>query len=290
MHAPERALRAPTPLLLLLTAALSVLVAACDRQAVPVAVGNAVAVAPAQAGGEGEAAATVQPAGSVQVAKPAPPLPACTYADDPALNTGYDDWALTLLDTQFGLPSDYEPPDLVDVSTALASAAPGAYVAPEGIQLRAVLLDDLRAMFVAAEAAGVHLAVQSAYRSYSYQESTFAYWVEVDGLDVALRTSARPGHSEHQLGTTFDLKSRSGPEAWDLDDWATTPEGAWVAENAYRFGFVMSYPRGAESVSCYSYEPWHFRYVGVGAAAEIRESGLAPREYLWALTAGLDAD
>lgn len=203
----------------------------------------------------------------------ASPLPPCVYEDRPAALAGYDEWPYTLLDTLYALPESYAPEDLVPLEDAGVGT-------PE-MQVRAVVMDDLRALLGAAEAAGVALAVQSAYRSYSYQESTFAYWVEQGGLDTALKTSARPGHSEHQLGTALDFRSADGPPAWDLADWRETPEGAWLAENAPRFGFVMSYPAGQETVTCYSYEPWHYRYIGQDAAAELAASGLTLREWLW---------
>lgn len=203
--------------------------------------------------------------------------PACTYEDWPATHVAYDDYPFTVLDTVFALPADYEPPDLVSASLAF----PPSYDGGGGLQVRAVILEDLRAMLAAAEAASIRLAVQSAYRSFAYQERTFDYWVDRDGLDAALASSARPGHSEHQLGTALDLRSWDGPPAWDLADWADTKEGAWVAANAYRFGFVMSYPEGSKDVTCYVYEPWHYRYVGRELAAAIHESGLTPREYLW---------
>jgi D-alanyl-D-alanine carboxypeptidase len=94
-------------------------------------------------------------------------------------------------------------------------------------------------------------------------------------------SSARAGHSEHQLGTALDFRSARGPDPWDLEDWGATPEGRWLAENAHRFGFVMSYPAGQESVTCYIYEPWHYRYVGREVAQEVMASGLTLREWLW---------
>ena len=203
--------------------------------------------------------------------------PACTIEDRRAPLTAYDDFPYTVLDTIFALPPDYVPSDLVPVS----SAFPGSYDGGGELQVRAVVIEDLKALLAEAERAGVRLAVQSAYRSYAYQESTFAYWVERDGYDAALASSARPGHSEHQLGTAIDLRSLHGPPAWDLEDWALTEEGAWVAQNAHRFGFVMSYPRGSRDVTCYVYEPWHYRYVGRETARAIHESGLTPREFLW---------
>ena len=203
----------------------------------------------------------------------ASPLPPCTYEDRPAALTGYDKWSYTLLDTLYALPERYAPEDLVPLEDAGVGA-------PE-MQVRAVVLDDLRALLEAAEAAGIALEVQSAYRSFSYQETVFAGWVAQDGLEAALKTSARPGHSEHQLGTALDFRSADGPPAWELEDWRETPEGAWLAENAPRFGFVMSYPAGQEAATCYSYEPWHYRYVGRDAAAAVAKSGLTLREWLW---------
>ena len=203
----------------------------------------------------------------------AAPLPACGYEDRPAALTALESWPYTLLDTLYKLPESYVPEDLIPVSDA--------GVGTDDMPIRGVVMPDLQALLAAADAAGVGLEVQSAYRSYSYQTQTFNYWVERDGLEAALKTSARPGHSEHQLGTALDFRSADGPAAWDLPDWGATPEGAWLAENAARFGFVMSYPAGQEAVTCYSYEPWHYRYVGREVAAEIRASGLTLREWLW---------
>jgi len=245
------------------------------------------AAGPAEPPPAEEQAAAAEPA-AAPAPEPEPaarPLPACVYGDEPAPRAALDDWAYTLLDTRFRLGADYAPTDLVSLPEALAAAVPDAdgALAAAGHELRSVAVPALQALFADAEAAGVRLAVQSAYRSYAYQERTFAYWVEVDGYDVALRTSARPGHSEHQLGTAVDLRSRFGPPAWDLDDWAATPEGAWVAANAWRYGFVMSYPRGAEHESCYAYEPWHYRYVGRELAAAVQGANETPRAVLWRL-------
>lgn len=203
----------------------------------------------------------------------AAPLPACTYEDRSATLTDYSDWPYTLLDTLYKLPESYAPGDLVPLSEAGVGTAE--------MTVRSLVMPDLQALLAEAEAAGVELEVQSAYRSYSYQVTTFDYWVAQDGLEAALKTSARPGHSEHQLGTALDFRSADGPPAWELDNWRDTPEGAWLAENAPRFGFVMSYPEGKEDVTCYSYEPWHYRYVGREVAAEVQESGLTLREWLW---------
>ncbi len=214
-------------------------------------------------------------------------LPDCVYGAEPTPLTAYEQWQYTLLDTRFKLPAEYVPPDLVAVDHTVTGGRPGDQV----FMLRSLVVADLGRLMRDARAAGVPLAIQSAYRSYAYQESTFAYWVAHQGEEQALLTSARAGHSEHQLGTVVDFRSEDGPPAWELDDWAREPAGAWLADNARHYGFVMSYPRGAQKLSCYAYEPWHYRYVGVALASEMHEQGLVPRVFMWrfAVTqAGLD--
>ena len=200
------------------------------------------------------------------------PLPACRYDDLPTAHGEIGDWQRTLLDTIYKLPESYVPDDLVSVKEAGLDSDQ---------TLRALLMDDLAQLLKDAAAAGYPLELQSAYRSYGYQAKTFDYWVAQGGLEAARRSSARPGHSEHQLGTAADFRGEGGKAPWDYDDWAETPAGAWLAANAYRYGFVMSYPKSKESVTCYIYEPWHYRYMGREIAAEIEKSGLTLREWLW---------
>lgn len=208
------------------------------------------------------------PAGAVRAEGPPP----CMYEDLPARVVPAGDGRWTVLDTAYGLPAAYRPDELVPAREAGFD---------DDRPLRAVVVPDLRALLAAAAADGVGLELQSAFRDHAYQAGTFAHWVSVDGYEAALATSARAGHSEHQLGTAIDLRSAGGPAPWDLDDWASTPEGAWMAANGWRFGFVLSYPSGAEARSCYAYEPWHWRWVGRDVAVRIRERGLVPREHLW---------
>jgi D-alanyl-D-alanine carboxypeptidase len=144
--------------------------------------------------------------------------------------------------------------------------------------VRRVLFSDLLELRAAASRAGLRLVVVSAFRSYIEQRVTFDYWVSVGGYEQALRTSARPGHSEHQLGTAIDFgDGRAAP--WEYADFATTPAGAWLANQATEYGFVMSLAKGKSDVTCYDYEPWHYRWVGRELAARIVATGLALREY-----------
>ncbi len=209
---------------------------------------------------------------------PTPPpstgLPACRYDDLPTWYTSYSQWAITLLDPIYRLPSDYYPPDLVDTSTAGLNS---------GYLLRSLAVDDLRQMIQEARLHGIELKVVSGFRSYQQQQATFDYWVSVGGYEAALRTSARAGHSEHQLGTTLDFTHVGGKLPWEYADWAATPAGSWMKHNAWRYGWVMTYPAGASAVTCYDYEPWHYRYVGPDLARQVKESALTLRQLLWQL-------
>ena len=219
----------------------------------------------AASGGHPEppAAAVAPSAGRVEAATgtvaPAPPptAPPCTQGDVLTAWQAQDDWAVTILDTTLMLSADAAPTDLVPVGDAAVDG--------HGT-VRQLVIDDLGALAAAARADGVAISVDSAYRSYDQQTASYASYVKGYGETEALRTVARPGHSEHQLGTTIDF-------AGDLD---------WLAANAGRYGFVMSYPPDASpEQTCYRVETWHFRYVGRDEAAAIRASGLSLREWLW---------
>jgi D-alanyl-D-alanine carboxypeptidase len=192
------------------------------------------------------------------------PLPACAYRDILTARAAYAQYSTTLLDTIYRLPSAYYPRDLV--GTGLRG---GGFV-------RRIALADLRAMNRAARLAGARFAVASAFRSYSRQALMFNTRVALVGRAVALRTVARPGHSEHQLGTAIDFRSYDGRTPF-----ATTRAGAWMKANAWKFGWLMSYPSGKAAVTCYAYEPWHYRYVGRTVARLIHFSGLTVRQWIW---------
>ena len=183
------------------------------------------------------------------------------------------DIVLTVLDRTYALSASYEPNDLVPASAAGLTGSSGTKL------VRAVLVDDLAAMKAAWDAAGLTIVVESAYRSYDAQSATFDSWVARVGHAEAVLRSARPGHSEHQLGTAIDVTS----PGWGgrFGDWAhETAEGAWMADHGWEYGFVMSYPWGSQGSTCFSYEPWHYRWIGREAAAEHRASGLYLRQYL----------
>lgn len=202
----------------------------------------------------------------------APALPACKVADTLTKHRSLSDWHRSLLDSTFRLSSAYIPTDLRSTYYAGLNT---------GYSVRRFVIADLKAMASAARSAGARFVVQSAYRSYKTQKATFDYWVRVHGYATALKESARAGHSEHQLGTTLDFKAYGGSAPWNYTDWGATKVGSWLKANAWKYGFIMSYPKGKTTVTCYTYEPWHYRYVGRTRAATIRASGLTLREFLW---------
>ena len=208
------------------------------------------------------------------------PLPACSYQDLPTARSGYDDWDESLLDPTYMVPADYVPPDLVPTSEAGIVG---------GGKVRSIALADLEAMRRAAKAAGKPIAVSSAYRSYAKQSAWFDADVLALGYEGALIHTARPGHSEHQLGTTIDFRSKRATDTSPDGDWANTKAGRWMKNNAWKYGWVMSYPQGKTAVTCYQYEPWHYRYFGRTVAAQIQGSGLTVREWLWQQGYGLPA-
>lgn len=214
----------------------------------------------------------IRPALAPAGARAMGPLPDCRYDDILTTPRGYADWSITLVDTILRVPKGYVPPDLVAATEARITG---------GGTVRAVMIDDLRAMTEAAAAAGNGIGIQSAYRSYASQEALFAGWVTQFGYARALEVPARPGHSEHQLGLAIDFRSEPDGSPF-TGTWGSTPAGKWMRTHAWEYGFALSYPKDTVTLTCYAYEPWHFRYVGRDLAALIHTSGLTPRQYLWA--------
>ena len=211
----------------------------------------------------------VAPPAYVAAASASPPV--CAYKDVPAANTAYTDWDITMLDTIYRLPRNYVPPKLV--STAKAGLKGGG-------EVRSFVIPDLKAMVSAARKAGSGLRVISAYRSYASQSRLYQQEVARYGKKTAIRGVARPGHSEHQLGVTIDFGSATTPG--DVSQkFARTSAGHWMRDNGWKFGWVLSYPSGETSKTCYFSEPWHYRYVGPDMAQKIHDSHLTLREYLW---------
>jgi LAS superfamily LD-carboxypeptidase LdcB len=165
------------------------------------------------------------------------------------------------------LPSAYRAADLVVPKTTLRYPAGGSEM-----QLRSEAAKALQTMFNAAQNDGVKLMLASGFRSYNTQSAVYNRHVRDYGQAEADKVSARPGHSEHQTGWAADVAPASG-KCVIAECFGEMAEGRWVATNATKYGFIIRYPSGKESLTGYSYEPWHLRYVGVELAAEVAGTG-----------------
>lgn len=124
---------------------------------------------------------------------------------------------------------------------------------------------------------GRDLAIVSGYRSAEYQRTLYERYVTQYGQESADTFSARPGYSEHQTGLAADVtEAGSGCDIHAC--FADTASGKWLAENAWRHGFIVRYPEGAEARTGYTYEPWHLRYVGADLAGHMHTTGAATLE------------
>lgn len=135
-------------------------------------------------------------------------------------------------------------------------------------------------MATAAKAEGIELVAFSGFRSYEYQKTLYDRYVSRDGKDAADRYSARPGHSEHQTGLAFDIGEKDREDLWLTSAFGETKAGQWLAQNSHKFGFILRYPKGKESITGFMHESWHFRYLGEDLAAKVYEAGVTLEEYL----------
>ena len=131
----------------------------------------------------------------------------------------------------------------------------------------------LKTMFAAAQKDGHALMIGSAYRSAALQKSYFDNYAAVSGADAANMLSAHPGESEHQTGLAVDISSVSR-NCYLNECFTSTPDGQWLAEHAYLYGFTLRYPEGKTAITGYNFEPWHYRYVGIALATALYESKL----------------
>lgn len=168
------------------------------------------------------------------------------------------------------LPSWYEPSDLIDLS----SQDLGGIRSYAGLSARNIIVEDLRSLGYSATQSGIDLGIVSAYRSYSTQESTYNYWVSIDGQTEADKYSARAGHSQHQLGTAIDFTTNEGYGDLLWDQFNNTNAANWLSNNAWQYGFYQSYPSGYEVFTGYKAESWHYRYIGKENSSFCHNNGL----------------
>jgi zinc D-Ala-D-Ala carboxypeptidase len=153
-----------------------------------------------------------------------------------------------LVDKSHTLPPEHEPEDLVNLRAYPLSVLFGDML------LRKAIMPAVLELAGAAKESGITLLFSSGYRSFEYQKYVYAKEVKTYGQEMADRESAKPGASQHQLGTAIDFGSIT-------DDFAGTRAGTWLFAHAGEHGFSLSYPQGYEEVTGYRYESWHYRYI-----------------------------
>lgn len=175
---------------------------------------------------------------------------------------------INLVNKTYRLEENYVPDDLVKVNVEFLPDATEEerYMTKESAKA-------LENLVAGASKDGVYLTGLSGYRSYETQRTLYNYNMNVNGQVYADRFVAPSGGSEHQLGEAMDVAAQWG---WIYEG---CPEAIWLAENSYKYGFIVRYEEGKEDITGYSYEPWHVRYVGIKLAKEIYSEGLTLEEY-----------
>ncbi len=193
--------------------------------------------------------------------------------DMPAtINT--DPASLTVfVNKEYGLPEDYIPSDLIEPDIKFYFS-----YFDEKRLLRSDAANALEKLVAAAEKKDLEIVGVSGYRSFYRQKAIYTKNVRTMGKERTDMYSAVPGYSEHQTGWAIDLSCAS--VHYDLEEeFADTSEGKWLAKNCYKYGFIIRYPKGKESLTGYAYEPWHVRYVGVKLATFLHINNMTLEEY-----------
>ena len=167
------------------------------------------------------------------------------------------------------------PPTLV-----LPNVQPTSEAKAKNIYMQPVAAAALEELFEAAAEDCITLLATSGFRSYSTQKAIFDRRSDQRGERSANRSVAKPGYSEHQTGLAMDVEGLSSLGSGLVADFGETPEGIWLSQNCHKFGYIIRYPKGKTNITGYIYEPWHIRYVGLDAAAEIAELDITFEEYI----------
>lgn len=164
------------------------------------------------------------------------------------------------------LTEDYVPENLQTVDKKYSSKT---------LQLVDYAKEAFEELSEAASKENYTVLAMSSYRSYQYQYNLYNRYVSTDGVKAADTYSARPGYSEHQTGLAVDVYN--GKE--DFTNFEKTKEYNWMQDNAYKFGFILRFPKDKVLETGYQYESWHYRYVGKEIAKYIHDNNLCFEEY-----------
>ena len=174
---------------------------------------------------------------------------------------------LMLINKYNYLTASYNPDDL-EVFT-------NVYAYGENQSLRKDAYDAFIEMWNSANKDGYKLIVNSSYRSYDEQKKIYDDYSSWYGEEDADKKAARAGYSEHQTGLAVDIQSYCSQNK----DFEECEEFTWLTNNAYKYGFILRYPKDKEYLTGYKYESWHYRYVGKKISKYIHENNITFDEY-----------
>jgi LAS superfamily LD-carboxypeptidase LdcB len=175
--------------------------------------------------------------------------------------------SLILVNKFHQLDEKFETPNLVDVLNW--------YAYGDKPRLNQEAYDNFISMYNAAKEDKMNIFMNSAYRSYQEQDKLYTDYKTWYGQKRADETSAKAGFSEHQTGLAVDISTYGA----NIDNFDTYKESEWLKQNAYKYGYILRYPKGKEHLTGYTYEPWHYRYVGKDVATYIFEHDITFEEY-----------
>ncbi len=164
------------------------------------------------------------------------------------------------------LDNTYAPNDIVKVSNQFAYG---------DNEIKQVVYEKFRSMYHDAKKKGLSLIITSSYRDYNFQKKLWDGYAAQKGEEWADSVSARAGYSEHQTGYTLDIVTYNAT----MSNFENTDEFKWLQDNAHKYGFILRYPKDKEDITGYSYESWHYRYVGEETAKKIKDLGITFDEY-----------
>lgn len=188
------------------------------------------------------------------------------YDKDTVKKTDISKKELMLVNKFNYLDENYAPDDIVKVSMQFAYG---------DNEIKKEVYEKFRSMYNDAKKEGLYLIITSSYRDYNFQKELWDSYANQKGDEWADSVSARAGYSEHQTGYTLDIVTYNA----NMSSFEKTDEFKWLQDNAYKYGFILRYPKDKEDITGYSYESWHYRYVGKAVATKIKKLGITFDEY-----------
>lgn len=174
---------------------------------------------------------------------------------------------LVLVNKYNHLKEDYEVKNIEDVSILYEYGKQ---------KLNKEAYDKFIEMFNAAKEENLTIIINSSVRTYKYQEDLWKSYAKAHGEEWADSFAARAGYSEHETGLAIDVTTYGVKEQGDFEK---TDAYKWMIKNSYKYGYILRYPKGKEKITGYSYESWHYRYIGPEMAKKVYKSGLTYDEY-----------